>query len=69
MPDRAHGPALDDEEDDLGGMAEAGEDEEGPEEYLQGARADVVDDSKDCQADGHFGQTDSKYVENLANSG
>ena len=69
MPDRAHGPALDDEEEDLGCVAEAGEGEEGPEEDFEGDGAHVADDAEDCEADGDFDEADAEDVEDLAEGG
>ena len=69
MPDRAHGPTLNDEEDDLGCMAQAGEGEEGPEEDFEREGAHMADDAEDRQADRDLDETDTEDVEDLAESG
>ena len=51
IPDCAHGAALDDEEEDLGGVGEAGEDEEGKDEEFERGGDAAVDDSEDGEAD------------------
>ena len=51
VPDCVHGAALDDEEEDLGGVGEAGEDEEGEDEGLEEGGDAAIDDAQDGQAD------------------
>ncbi|KAL9100060.1 MAG: hypothetical protein Q9163_004518 [Psora crenata] len=54
VPDCSHGPALDDEEQDLGAVAEAGEHEKGPDEdsKRRGRAAADAEDVEDLGEDG-----------------
>ena len=65
LPDGPHRTALNDEEDDLGGVAETSEDEEGPQENFEGEGTDMADDPEDGEAYRNFDETDAEDVEDL----
>ena len=65
VPDGGHGPALDDEEEHLGGVAGGGESDEGVEADGEAGAARAVDDPQHAEADGDFGEADADDVEDL----
>ena len=69
VPDGAHGPALDDEEEDLGPVRETGEDQEGPDEEFEEGGDAPVDDPEYGEADGDLDEPDAEDVEDLAQDG